>query len=137
MKRTLVVLTFVLVGCATEPVPTSEARQVPRARIISPLLLAPGSGKESVIVKRDQGIMGAGCTSRLYVDGAPVADIETSEKVELFLSLGEHMLGAKPQGICSGNGAAESSVNVVQGRRKTFRISYGQGGDNIIQPTAF
>ena len=69
----------------------------------------------------------------LYVDGIQTADLNTSEKVELFLTVGDHILGVR---ICLG-GNSETSVTVAADRKKVFRISSSQNGDIQIQPSAF
>jgi hypothetical protein len=80
--------------------------------------------------------MGAACRIRVFIDGIPVADLGTAEKIELFLPVGEHIIGAMPKGICGG-GASEASVVIAADRQKVFRIASGQSGDIQLQPSAF
>jgi hypothetical protein len=70
------------------------------------------------------------------VNGTPVADLDTEEKVVLHLPIGEHILSAWPNGICGG-GMSEVSTTVRAGKQLNFRIGYGSNGDFSIQPTAF
>jgi hypothetical protein len=89
----------------------------------------------SLIVKRDSGLMGSACTIRVFVDAVPVADLAPSEKVEVFLVLGEHIVGVTSNGICGG--VAEAAVVIFPERQKILRIASGQSGDIYLQPTAF
>jgi hypothetical protein len=57
--------TLCLVGCATTPVMTTEAKPVPRERVVAPDYLVPRAGSCLVIVKRDAGFLGVGDDRRL------------------------------------------------------------------------
>ncbi len=63
-------------------------------------------------------------------------DLDTSEKFEFYLPAGDHVLGAKPNGICGG-GTSGVEVVIAENRTKVYRVSIGQGGDIHIQPSAF
>lgn len=132
----LLALTALLSACATQPVSNSQARAVPPSSILSAQLLSPGPGTGKLIVKRDSGLMGAACSIRIYVDGEPVVDLGTAEKFEFYLPTGDHVLGARPNGICGG-GASEAGVVIAENRTKVYRVSSGQSGDIRIQPSAF
>jgi len=125
-----------LFGCATTPVPTEQATLAPMDRIINKSYLEKQKGTGEVIVKRDAGIGGSGCTSRVYVNATAVADIWSSEKVILFLPEGDYIIGAEPNFICSG-GLSETNASITAGKRLVFRIGYGSNGDYRILPTAF
>ena len=127
---------LVLVGCATQPIATSEAKEVPNSRILASRFTAKKEGAGVVIVKRDTGFMGALCSSRVFVDGTPVADIRVGEKVTLYLSPGEYIISSNPNGVCGG-GLAEIRVNFSESETSTLRIRYGTSGDYTIQSTAF
>jgi hypothetical protein len=98
------------------------------------LTQAPYTG--SLIVKRDGGFMGSACTIRIFVDAVPVADLAPTEKVELFVGLGEHNVVASSNGICGG-GTAEAAVVIMPERQRILRIASGQSGDIFLQPSAF
>lgn len=125
-----------LLGCATTPVPTNSARNVPSARVLNPTLLERKEVLGQVVVKRDQGLSASACNSRVFANGTPVADIAPGEKVIFYLPEGEQMLAAKAVGICIG-GLVEAKVSVSRSRPAVFRISYGSSGEFSIQPTAF
>ena len=131
----IAVITLGTAGCATTPVATSEADLVPSERIISTAFLEPKANTGEVIVKRDRGFGGSACSSRVYVDGAAVADLRPSEKIILHLTVGDHIIGSNPNGVCGG-GLSEVSVLVKKEKSVTLRIRYGSNGDYAIQPTA-
>jgi hypothetical protein len=80
--------------------------------------------------------MGSACTIRVFLDGVPVADLAPAEKVEIFVPMGEHIVGVTSNGICGG-GVAETAVVIALERQKILRIASGQSGDIYLQPSAF
>jgi len=80
--------------------------------------------------------MGSACTIRVFVDAVPVADLAQSEKVELFVGLGEHNVVVTSNGICGG-GTSEAVVVIMPERQRILRIASGQSGDIFLQPSAF
>ena len=125
-----------LVGCATTPISTSSARDVPSMRVLNPALLERKEGFGQVVVKRDVGLSASACNSRVFANGTPVAEIAPGEKVIFYLPEGEQMLAAMATGICIG-GLVETKASVSRSRPAVFRISYGSSGEFSIQPTAF
>src|SRR6266699_2064257 len=90
MRFVTVALMLSLSACATTPVTIDQASVVPTSRVLATQLLTQTSNSGSLIVKRDSGFMGSACTIRVFLDAVPVADLAPSEKVELFVGLGEH-----------------------------------------------
>lgn len=125
-----------LVGCATTPISTSSARDVPSPRVLNPALLERKEGFGQVVVKRDEGLSASACNSRIFANGTPVAEIAPGEKVMFYLPEGEQMLAAMATGICIG-GLVETKASVSRSRPAVFRVSYGSSGEFSIQPTAF
>jgi hypothetical protein len=136
MRTTTIIAALLCAGCATSPIGTSEASDVPEGRIVDSSLLRPAPGSVPVVVKRDSGMMGAACSTKLYVNGSHIADIRTSEKVTLQLKPGDHNLAAVPGGICGGQ-ISEVRTTVKAGAPQTFRIGAGQSGDMTLSPTSF
>ncbi|HZD42010.1 MAG TPA: hypothetical protein VE131_14910 [Terriglobales bacterium] len=136
MRLSAIFLTLVLMACATQPVSVRQAAAVPSSRVLAPQWLSPAQHTGSVVIKRDAGFMGSACTVRVFVDTVPVADLAPSEKVELFLPAGEHIVGASSNGICGG-GTSEEAVVVRPESQKILRIASGQSGDIHLQPSAF
>ena len=137
MRFFAVVSILWLAACATSPVTIGQASAVPSSRILAPRWLAQAPYTGSLIVKRDSGFMGSACTIRVFVDTVPVADLEPSEKVELFLPLGEHVVGATATGAICGGGVSEAAVMIQPASQRILRIASGQSGDIYLQPSAF
>jgi len=131
-----VLLALFLTGCATRPITIQQAANVPASRILASQWLSQGPYTGSLIIKRDGGFMGSACTIRVFIDAVPVADLAPSEKVEVFVPVGEHIVGVTSNGICGG-GASEAAVVIALERQKILRIASGQSGDIYLQPSAF
>lgn len=80
--------------------------------------------------------MGSGCSTRIYVDGAPIVDIEVGEKFSFYLIPGDYIISAQPNGICSGT-MTEVKANVKAGKQSAFRFGTSGNGSPSIYPTAF
>lgn len=65
----------------------------------------------------------------------PLADLASGEKVSLYISVGDHIIGSDPNGICGG-GLSEVSISARADKPTTLRIRYGSNGDYTTQPTA-
>ena len=137
MRFFAVFLALSLQACATQPITIQQASAVPSSRILAPQWLSQGAYTGSLVIKRDSGFMGSACTIRVFVDAVPVADIAPSEKVELFVALGEHVVGATANGLLCGGGASETAVVIRPESQKILRIASGQSGDIYLQPSAF
>jgi hypothetical protein len=138
MKSTYLVpllIPVVLIGCSTSPISTNSAHAVPANRVLAPGYLKPTSNSGLIIVKRDSGFLGSGCSSHVLVDGHLVANLAAGEKVSLYLSLGDHIVGADPKGICGG-GLSEVPVVARMNKTTTLRIRNGPNGYFTLQPTA-
>jgi hypothetical protein len=126
-----------LIGCATQPLAIDKSALVPASRILAPQWTAQAQYTGSLVIKRDSGFMGSACNVRVFVDAVPVADLAPSEKVELFVALGEHIVGAASIGMFCGGGASEAAVVIIPERQRILRIAAGQSGDLHLQPSAF
>jgi hypothetical protein len=136
MRYLTILLLFSFTACATTPVTLNQAAAVPASRILAPQLLVQASNTGSLVVKRDSGFMGSACTVRVFVDAVPVADLAPSEKVELFVALGEHSVVVTSNGICGG-GTSETAVVIMPERQRILRVASGQSGDILLQPSMF
>lgn len=125
-----------IAGCATRPISNAEAINVRSDRIIDSTYLHPAPDVGRVTIKRDSGLGGSGCSSRIFVNAKPVADIRTSEKVVLHLPAGDYVFSAWPNGVCGG-GMTEVRATVKSGAELSFRVGYGSNGDFTINATVF
>lgn len=128
--------TVSMVGCATQPISNSQAKPVPADQVLDASLLQPQKDAGVVVVKRDSGVGGSACSSRVFVNGKAIADLNAAEKVTLYLPRGDYVLSAWPNGICGG-GMSEVHASIAAGVETSFRIGYGSNGDFSIFQTAF
>ena len=137
MRFFFVLLLLSLMACATQPISIYQASVVPSSRILAPQLLSQAQYTGTLIIKRDTGFMGSACTIRVFVDAVAVADLAPSEKVELFIPLGEHVVSATPTDTFCGGGTSEAAVVIRPESQRILRIASGQSGDIHLQPSAF
>lgn len=126
-----------LYGCATRPISNDLATSVPTERILESQYASETENSIQVVVKRDDGFGGSGCTTRVFVDAVPVADLEVAEKVVLHVPIGKHILGAEPTGICGMGRMAELQADIGKDSCSNFRIGWDSNGHFFISPTAF
>jgi hypothetical protein len=134
--KILFLILLFMSGCATRPISNSDAIPIAMNRIVDTQCLKPVPGSGKVLIKRDCGFGGSACTSRIFVDGKPVADIDVSEIIVIYLPEGEHIFSAWPNGICGG-GMTEVKAFIKTDTESCFRVGYGSNGDFSINPTAF
>ena len=134
MNRRLALATALLAGCATQAVPVSEATVT--KSVLNSELTKKVSGYGALVFKRDSGWNNGACSFRLYVNGGPFADLGMSEMVTIYLPPGEHIVGARANGICFA-GDAEMTVAVKPDQMRSYRVSVDAGGALKLQPTAF
>jgi hypothetical protein len=114
-------------GCASQPISIAASKAVPQSRILStPVKIATNleDGGHIVIV-RDPMSGGKGPRLRLSLDGQAVADLEPTERYEVFLPEGEYILSIIPiPNRLSQFTATETAVTVKKGQEYRFRAGY-------------
>ncbi|AYW20387.1 hypothetical protein DTA24_17905 [Klebsiella sp. P1CD1] len=137
MKKIALALVIVGInGCATKPVTNEQAQNIPAKQILDSSFFSKKEGTGEVIIKRDSGVMGSACMTRVYLDGKEIADLDTAQKAVIYPKVGNHIFSAWPKGMCGG-GMSEQSGTVIDGKTLMYRIGYGTNGDFGIYPTAF
>lgn len=116
---------LLMTGCSTTQISTANANHIPSSEHFS--YKKPNQNTGKVLVKRDEGIMGMACDTKIYVNGQLAAHVGTGEKVYLHIPLGEAILGAEPEGICAG-GLIELETRVTKERVKAYRIGMDHTG---------
>lgn len=127
-----------LAGCASSPVPLSQAVQAPAERVTAYQGAVSGGG--TILVTRDSGYQGGGCYATVFLNGAPVARLSPKEKAAFNVPAGEWMLGAGLDGkaLCGLNAERlEEEVIVKPGQTKKYRIYTSADGDVGVKPTTF
>lgn len=94
----LILAVAICAGCSTSLVKYSESKAVPTQRIYEPYKQYSQSKKDSatIIVVRDGGLLGAGGSAALFVNGEIVARLRTSESLILHVVEGDNVIGAGP-----------------------------------------
>jgi hypothetical protein len=100
MKKLLLLMFLLLTtGCATTPVPMSEAKRAPSARVLA-FQSAGGDKTCTLTVIRDEGFPGGGCYCAIWVNRILAARLDVGEFVHFHVEPGEVLLrvGWDPQG---------------------------------------
>lgn len=118
-----------LAGCATSPVPSSEADPVPSSRLFA--YQAPTQGDSTLIVTRDKGFVGGGCNTSVSIDGRRAAEIGAGESAKFRVTPGEHIVSASS----CGSGLKERETSIKAGGTKKFRISIDSAMSMDLSPT--
>lgn len=135
-KLALVIVCCLAAGCATSPVTYAEAEPVPLERILAKEMTTVQPNAARLSITRDSGMAGAACSQQLFIDGRHVADFRPGERLDVYVTPGEHVLSAKPGGICGG-GTGEVGITVAAKQWKRYRMSRGQDGTIAFSATAF
>ncbi|WP_337262965.1 MULTISPECIES: membrane lipoprotein lipid attachment site-containing protein [unclassified Serratia (in: enterobacteria)] len=131
------VATAILSGCASSPVPLSDAKTAPADRVF--LFQSPKTDSAEITIIRDGGVVGSACLITAYINGQRVANLESKEKAAFYVSPGELMLGAafEGAGLCnSGKSRQEREVVIKKGQQKVFRIYTGADAELDIKPSS-
>jgi len=77
------------------------------------------------------------CAITVFINGQPLAELETGEKVIAYLPAGEVVVGAGfiGKGICHGAPKKEREFVIKDGISRTLRIFIDQSGNVDILPT--
>ncbi|MGV7093796.1 hypothetical protein [Siccibacter turicensis] len=132
MKKIISAVLFtLLVGCSSEPVRPDQAKDISPA---TDFVAKPGTVPLTII--RDKSYVAGGCAITAFVNGHPVAKLETSEKVTAFVKPGNIIVGAafKGKGLCSGAAIKEREFNVTDGQPRNLRIFIDQSGNVDVLP---
>ncbi|AUR31934.1 hypothetical protein ABM000_16880 [Morganella morganii] len=138
MKKMILIpiIAAVISGCSTSAVDPGVARSVPPERVF--LLNSNEDKTGEITVIRDSGAISSMCFVTLFIDGKPVADLDTSEKVVFNVKEGEHIIGTAfmGRGLCSsGEKRQERDFRINAGDVKYYRIFTDQSGNTDVRPT--
>lgn len=129
----VIVASLIASGCTTTAVSTDKAKAAKVIYMQSLLVERPSTGK--MTIKRDIGLAGSACTTRISIDAKPLAELDPGEAFVIYLPAGEYILGAANSGLCGG-GDAEAQAVVRANESKTYRVSMDQGMSVRIGVTA-
>ncbi|MFK0093283.1 hypothetical protein [Pseudomonas sp. NPDC090592] len=124
-----------LSGCATSPIPSSQADPVPASRLLA-FQATPSTPYGTLVVTRDSGFTGSACNTILYIDGQKSAEIASGESARFYLAPGERIVGVNSTTLCGG-GLKERAFVLDAGATKKYRISIDTSMSMDLSPTAF
>ena len=140
MKNAILGISIVLVltGCATTPIPATEAKQAPSNRLLA-YQEKNAETTSTLVVTRDTGFLGGGCYYSVSIKGTLAARLDTGETSRFFLPPGEILLraGRDPQGkgLCAAGQDEWTQRETIlrQNEIKFFRLSIDANGKTDIQ----
>lgn len=126
-----------LAGCATSPVPSSQAKQAPASQL-SAYQSKPSGAYGTLQVIRDSGHTGSLCSMAVFIDGKQVAKLDAGQKASFYLPPESVLVGAAytGSGVCSmGADRVEREAIMKDGAVKKYRVFTGGDGQIDILPT--
>lgn len=94
-----------------------------------------GASQAVLVVKRSGSFGGSICAFKVLVNGKEAARLSTSERVEIRVPRGRHILGAELQGICPWQ-QRELAVDIQAGERRVFFLDVASSGGMVLNETA-
>lgn len=137
MKLFAIFLLILLQSCATSPVSPDKAKEVSKDKIYKySEKKNPTDAKVTLV--RDSGFSGGGCSWGFFVNNDLVADMETSERVDIYLPSGEYLLGMGSSknniGTCSFLDIMNTETILKDNQEKKFRMWLNGNGGYGIAP---
>jgi hypothetical protein len=133
------VTVIAIAGCATTPVPPSEASALPQDRLLA-FQAKPQTPSGMLVITRDTGFIGGGCYFALWINGRLAARFGAGEKSTFFVPPGEVLLrvGRDPHGggLCSASVAptewTQRETALRQDETKHFRLTIDANGKTDV-----
>lgn len=131
MRYPSIILCLFLFGCATTPTPTADVKPVGTDQMLVPAYFQRTDANQvEVLIKRDQGISGAGTGIVFHIDGKPVAKLGAGEGARIYLREGHYLFGVLPTvNFLGAHSLVETEANVSAGMPQHYRIYTSSGGD--------
>jgi hypothetical protein len=135
----LLVIALTITACATKPVTYEQAKNVDMSRIYMTDIIEQQDDRVKVVVKRDTGFTGSGCYLGLIINGDVIADLDTGEKIDLYLKPNDYIFAVKSSGklLCESSIADETEVIVQKNVFKQYRIGTNHNMGFFIRRTSF
>lgn len=115
-------------GCAPTPISPGQADPIPKDRLYA----FAATSDAQIVVIRDAGWVGSGCTIRFFIDGQKAADFHSGEVARFGVKAGRHLLAAQPINMCAGSGIGESEITLQPAEVARRRIAGAS-----VMPTSF
>lgn len=131
-----IVTAILLSGCATTPIPSSEAKPVPSDRLLA-FQEKKTETTSTLVVTRDVGYTGSGCWIGFSINGTMAAKFDVGETAHFFVPPGELVLksGGNGNGLCalSKDYWTQRESILRANETKFFRLSTSTDGWTDIQ----
>ena len=140
MKTLLLLAMFVAstTGCATSPVTSRDAKQVPSSQVLNPAYLGKTDVRsQRVLIIRDKGFMGGALEAVISINRSPAIALNTGEKAVLYLAPGKYIFSVQAKRNFLGEAPGESEVEIATDRVNNFRLRLVSGDGPRIERTQF
>lgn len=119
---------LVLAGCGTANTHDTAIRDAVANRVF--LYQVPANGDATLIVVRDNGLFGGGCSSQIFIDDKQAAQLETGEQAAFRLQSGSHVVSLQNSGACRKPNDAQ--VNATLGAGDTVTVQVNARGSSLM-----
>ncbi len=121
---------LLVAGCSTVPVTTDKALPVPADRVYQPEYLQASADRSStVVVLRDKGFSGSGCSHDISVNNIKVLSIRQAEGATLHLAPGAYFLKLETGGGLCPNISTSQNLVLAAGERQVYRVLLPSDGN--------
>jgi hypothetical protein len=128
MKAMLCVLgAVVLAGCGTANTHDTAIRDAVTNRLF--LYQAPGDGDATLLVVRDNGLFGGGCSSQIFIDDKQAAQLEIGEQAAFRLPSGTHVISLQNSGAC--RRLSDSRLDATLGTGQDVTVQVNARGSSL------
>ncbi|WP_312267030.1 hypothetical protein [Neisseria sp.] len=139
MKKALFVLGFVLVlvGCSTTPTSLDTGIKAPDKYIYEKDLVSDtvDNSKGRVLILRDKGFVGSGCTFDIGLNGKKVFSLGQSQYLEVQLEPKFYLLSASIGGGLCPNLQMTQNMTLEAGEKQIYRIGWASNGQFMFVRT--
>ncbi len=112
---------MVLAGCGTASTHDTAIRNAVGNRLF--LYQAPGDGDATLLVIRDNGLFGGGCSSQIFIDDKQAAQLEIGEQAAFRMPSGTHAISLQHSGACRRLGDAKVDATLGAGEDVTVQVN--------------
>jgi hypothetical protein len=123
--------TMALAGCGTANTHDTAIRDAVANRIF--VYQAPGGGDATLLVVRDNGLFGGGCSSQIFIDNQFAAQLETGEQASFHLPSGSHAVSLQNSGACRKPGD-EAHVDTTLASGDNITVQVNARGSSLSLP---
>lgn len=110
-------------GCSTVPVAEGQAKAVPADRIYAPQFLEATSERSAaVVIARDKGFSGYGCSHDILVNNEKVLALRQAETATLHLVPGAYFIKLETGGGLCPNISTSQNLTLAAGERQAYRV---------------